>query len=68
MYEQRGYDERVQDFKDFAFSKRWGSEQDPDTGMVLYRGQAGPGTIEFSYDPETHEVVNGSVRPIDICR
>ena len=68
MSQHQSYEEQRNDFKDFYYSKRWGSETDPDTGRVHYRGGAGPGTVEFSYDPSTHEVVNGIVREKDMCR
>lgn len=57
--------DRSEEFNRFAHSNEWGSCENPETGRVHYRGAAGPGTIEFSYDPDKEEVVNGSVRPID---
>ncbi|MDD9899425.1 MAG: hypothetical protein OXT65_00410 [Alphaproteobacteria bacterium] len=61
-------DDLREKFNAFDNSKQLGSCMDPDTGRVLYRGIAGPGTIEFSYDPEEEEVINGRKRKIDMCR
>ena len=65
--DERTYNENLQRFRDFSYSSERGDCYDPDSNLRRYRGSCGPGTVEFSYDPETQEVVNGQVREIDIC-
>ncbi|MBX7137057.1 MAG: hypothetical protein K1X83_03665 [Oligoflexia bacterium] len=62
MFDSRSREEQRQAHHRLATSNDLGAESNPDTGLVLHRGLCGSGTIEFSYDPTTHEVVNGELR------
>ena len=64
----QGDREQAREYSEFERSSIHGRCLDPDSGLMLYRRPAGPGTMEVLYDPEIEEVVNGVVRKIDMCR
>lgn len=51
----------------FKMSDNLGQSKDPNTGLVHYRGYDEVGKVEFVYDPQYEEVVNGRVQHKDFC-
>lgn len=54
-------------FDQLRASGEWGQCYNPETGFTYYKGSCGPGTIEITFDADTHEVVNGHLKEIDPC-
>jgi hypothetical protein len=53
--------------KDISTDFNESTQPDSDSGLATYRGFAGPGDIEITYDSNEYEIVNGRLSKIDIC-